>query len=134
MNNLSPDLIEIILSFLTNQEIKQFLTLNKEYCKLIDESLSVGWVYDAKISRCNNCSKYKLHPYIIPLQIAGYPKEYQHYILCSEKCRCKLFYSFPRCFFCLNVIAYKQFDHTLYCSRKCIEKSLQNISRERYIS
>lgn len=134
LDKLSPELIEIIISFLTNQEIKHISTINKEYYHLITETLSIGWVYDQKISECNSCRRYKLHPLIITLQIAGYPKEYQHYNLCSDRCKCKLFYRFPRCFFCLNIITYKQFDHTLYCSRECVEKSSQNLSREKYIS
>ena len=135
MENLSPELIEIILGFVRTEDVKNFGLTCKYHHSTVQECTQIGWLYCTKIINCQQCEKFGLHPITVKLRIANRPEGDTKYKVCSKNCKHWFLYRFPRCNFCLNTVTYDdQIDRTLFCSTECVENSEHRIPRERYIT
>jgi len=134
MENLSPPLIEVILSFVQTEDVKNFGLTCKKYTAANKESRKIGWMYTIKISSCQHCQKFDLHSIVVNLKVANRDRKNKDFVICSKKCKHCLFCNFPRCNFCFNTVTYEdRIDRTLFCSDTCTEHSVQRIPREPYL-
>ena len=134
ITSLSPELVEIILSFNKNNEINTLRLTCKHFLNLINESEKLGKFYTSNINICKTCSKLKIHPIVMNLSTGHCSNKKEEFCLCSKTCCNEFRCSYPRCFFCLNTIATKEFQGNLFCSEECQEKASNGIKRERFIS
>lgn len=134
MENLSSDLIEVILSFVQTKDVKNFGLICKNYLATTKECQKLGWMYTIEISNCQHCQKFDLYPIIVNLKVANRERKNKNFVLCSKKCRYYLFHNFPRCNFCFSTVTYEdRIEQTLFCSDICTEYSAQHIPRESYL-
>ena len=134
MENLPAPLIEVILSFVRTEDVKNFGLTCKKYLAATKVCTEIGWMYTIEILNCEHCCKFDLHPIVVELKVANRDEKKKDFILCSKKCKHTLFRNFPRCNFCLNTVTYEdRIDRTLFCSDTCNEYSDQRVPRERYI-
>ena len=132
MNKISYELTEVILSFLQNEELVNFMQTCKENYLVVKDTEKVGCIYTTQIINCSTCFKLKVFPIIINIkneQIADNIK------ICSLKCKIMVLCKFPRCYFCFSSIQTPNHSmatrNRLFCSQDCVSGYMTNHRRDR---
>ena len=134
MKSLPRCLIEIILSFVQTQDVKNLSATCRRFNNLINKCTTTGKFNSTKILNCKCCDKYNIHPIVLKLRIANRPKGDRKYNFCSKRCKKTSVIYFPRCYFCFNTVTYaEKLDRPLFCSEACIQHCDERVPRVRYL-